>query len=85
MRKQGPTLAGVIRGDLPLAKYIFRDGRKRRLIKQLQENGWPIFDLAGRRCAFPDDLDAAIAEVRPANKRQRKPERTAVPAKTASV
>jgi hypothetical protein len=62
MRKQGRTLEGVIRGDLPLAQYIFRDGRKRRLIKPLQEEGWPIFDLAGRRCAFPADLDVAMRE-----------------------
>lgn len=67
-KKQGPSLQGVIRGDLPLAQYIFGDPGKRRLIKQLQEDGWPIFDLAGRRCGFPADLDDAMREVRPAKR-----------------
>ena len=52
------TLKGLIRGDAPLARAIFNDERKRRLIQKLQEDGWPIFDLAGKRCAFPADLAA---------------------------
>jgi len=52
------TLEDVIRGDVPLARAIFNDPRKRRLIPRLQEDGWPIFDLAGKRCAFPADLAA---------------------------
>jgi len=47
------SLKDLIRGDVPLARAIFNDGRKRRLIPQLQADGWPIFDLAGKRCAFP--------------------------------
>ena len=54
----GSTLKDLIRGDLPLARAIFDDGRKRRLIPKLQRDGWPIFDLAGKRCAFPADLAA---------------------------
>jgi hypothetical protein len=54
----GSTLEDVIRGDVPLARAIFKDPRKRRLIPQLQRDGWPIFDLAGKRCAFPADLAA---------------------------
>jgi hypothetical protein len=56
--QMGSTLKDLIRGDLPLARAIFDDPRKRRLIPQLQRDGWPIFDLAGKRCAFPADLAA---------------------------
>jgi len=52
------TLKDLIRGDLPLARAIFNDPRKRRLIPRLQRDGWPIFDVAGKRCAFPADLAA---------------------------
>ena len=54
----GSTLKDLIRGDVPLARAIFNDPRKRRLILQLQRDGWPIFDLAGKRAAFPADLAA---------------------------
>jgi hypothetical protein len=56
----GSTLKDLIRGDVPLARAIFDDERKRRLIPKLQEQGWPIFDLAGKRCAFPADLAAHV-------------------------
>jgi hypothetical protein len=56
----GSTLKDMIRGDLPLARVIFNDPRKRRLIPKLQEDGWPIFDVAGKRCAFPADLAAHV-------------------------
>jgi hypothetical protein len=56
----GSTLKDLIRGDLPLARAIFNDGRKRRLIPKLQRDGWPIFEIAGKRCAFPDDLAAHV-------------------------
>jgi hypothetical protein len=54
--KMGSTLKDLIRGDLPLARAIFNDPRKRRLIPKLQRDGWPIFEIAGKRCAFPADL-----------------------------
>ena len=54
------TLKDLIRGDLPLARAIFNDPRKRRLIPKLQRDGWPIFDVAGKRCAFPADLAAHV-------------------------
>jgi hypothetical protein len=54
----GSSLRDLIRGDLPLARAIFNDGRKRRLIPKLQRDGWPIFEIAGKRCAFPADLAA---------------------------
>jgi hypothetical protein len=54
----GSTLKDLIRGDLPLARAIFNDGRKRRLIPKLQRDGWPMFEIAGKRCAFPADLAA---------------------------
>jgi hypothetical protein len=52
------SLKGLIRGDVPLARAIFNDERKRRLIPKLQEEGWPIFDCAGKRSGFPADLAA---------------------------
>jgi hypothetical protein len=67
MSKQGEsapsTFKDLIRGDVRLARKIFRNPRKRRLIKQLQKDGWPIFDLAGKRCAFPADLEATMRAV----------------------
>jgi hypothetical protein len=71
----GSTLKDVIRGDLPLARVIFRDPRKRRLIPKLQREGWPIFDLAGKRCAFPADLAAHVRKAtrsRPAPRKAAK-------------
>jgi hypothetical protein len=62
----GSTLKDLIRGDLPLARAIFNDPRKRRLIPKLQQDGWPIFEIAGKRCAFPADL---VAHVRKATRR----------------
>jgi hypothetical protein len=53
---------GLIRGDIPLARYIFRDARQRRLIPRLAGEGWPIFEVCGKRAARPADLDAVIAE-----------------------
>jgi hypothetical protein len=61
-KRSARTLEGIIRGDQPLADYIFKDGRKRRLIKQLQEEGWPIYDIAGKRCGLPDELDSMVAK-----------------------
>jgi hypothetical protein len=56
--QMGSTLKDLIRGAVPLARVIFDDPSKRRLIPKLQEDGWPIFDLAGKPCAFPADLAA---------------------------
>ena len=54
----GRTLKGLVRGDAPLARFIFNDESKRRLIPQLQKDGWPIFDVAGKRAGLPDELTA---------------------------
>src|SRR5215467_12042172 len=56
----GSTLKDLIRGAVPLARAIFNDPRKRRLIPRLQRDGWPIFEIAGKRCAFPADLAAHV-------------------------
>ena len=69
------SLKDLIRGDVPLARAIFNDERKRRLIPQLQRDGWPIFDLAGKRCGFPADLAAAAARARKAAQSRLKPRR----------
>ena len=66
------SLEGVIRGDVPLARRIFGDPRKRRLIPQLAKDGWPIFELAGKRCPFPAALEAAIVRARKAARKLRK-------------
>jgi hypothetical protein len=79
MAKRGESapgaFEGLIRGDQALARFIFHDARKRRLVKQLQQEGWPIFDLAGKRCAFPADLGAAmrkaVSQARPPSRRHR--------------
>jgi hypothetical protein len=57
------SLKNLIRGDMPLARAIFNNGEKRRLIAGLQADGWPIFEIAGKRCAFPDDLAAHARKV----------------------
>src|SRR4029453_18181821 len=56
-------LKEIICGDVPLARRIFGDSRKRRLIPQLVEDGWPIFNPAGKPCPSPADLDHHIASV----------------------
>jgi hypothetical protein len=63
-RKAGArgTFAGLIRGDLPIARRL-GDPRMRRIIPQLKDEGWPIFELAGKRCALAADLDAMVHEV----------------------
>jgi hypothetical protein len=63
MAKRSPrTFEGMIRGDQPLARHIFNDPRKRRLIPQLQKEGWPIYDVAGKRSGFPAELNVMIAK-----------------------
>ena len=48
----GSTFKDLIRGAVPLARVIFDDPRKRRLIPQLQRDGWPIFEIAGSHARF---------------------------------
>jgi hypothetical protein len=49
----------LVRGDVPLARAIFNDPNKRRLITQLQDAGWPIFLVGKKRAAWSDQLEAA--------------------------
>jgi hypothetical protein len=56
------TLGGMLRGDAPIARHVFHDERKRRLVRLLQEEGWPIYGVAGKRSAFPDDLDRMMGK-----------------------
>jgi hypothetical protein len=51
-----PPFKALIRGDVPLARVIFGDPDKRRLVPQLQAEGWPIFELAGKRCGYEAEL-----------------------------
>jgi hypothetical protein len=62
----------LVRGDVPLARAIFNDPNKRRLITQLQDAGWPIFLVGKKRAAWSDQLEAACARrLAPPNKRKR--------------
>jgi hypothetical protein len=63
------SLENMIRGAVPLARRIFRDPKKRRLIPQLVDDGWPIIEVAGKPCAFPSELDRHIAQMRKAARR----------------
>jgi hypothetical protein len=63
------SLEKMIRGAVPLARKIFRDPKKRRLIPQLVEDGWPIIEVAGKYSAFPTDIDRHIAQIRRAARR----------------
>ena len=68
----------ILRGDPAIARYIFGDERKRRRVKGLQEAGWPIFDLAGKRNAFPRALDEEMRRaVRTGQRRRRQREAAA--------
>lgn len=55
------TLADAIIGDSALARFIFKDERKRRRIPKLKAEGWPIYEIGnGKRAAFPDELRAYV-------------------------
>jgi len=58
------NLKGMIRGAVPLARHIFGDESKRKLIPELQKAGWPIITVAGKPAGFGQDLDAKAAAVR---------------------
>ena len=64
------SLKDLIRGDVALARAIFGDERKRRLIPKLQEEGWPFFSIGRKRCAFPADLAAYARKTRASFARQ---------------
>ena len=51
-------LKNLVRGDVGLARAIFGDASKRKLIPRLQQEGWPIWTLANKRCAYPAELRA---------------------------
>ena len=66
-----PPLKDLVRGDVPLARLIFGDPAKRKLIAGLQADGWPIFDLAGKRCGFAHQIDAKIASTLKAGQKRK--------------
>jgi hypothetical protein len=76
------VLKGLIRGAVPLARRIFNDPTKRRLIPELRREGWPIFDVAGKPSGIDTQLDAharKIAQRRARRQRRSKTTDTAVP------
>jgi hypothetical protein len=60
---RNPMTQGMIIGDAPLARFICKDERQRKRIAQLQRDGWPIFDFAGKRAGFADQLAAHMAKL----------------------
>jgi hypothetical protein len=70
-------LRDIVRGDVPLAREIFGDTKKRRLIVRLQRDGWPIFDVAGKRCGHPVELRAYARRVQQQRHRRAAREITA--------
>jgi hypothetical protein len=57
----------LIIGDIPIAEFLFRDRRKRRLVRRLMGE-LPIFELGGKRVARRSRLSAAIIERERANR-----------------
>jgi hypothetical protein len=47
---------GLIRGDARISRFLFGSPSKRRSVEKLKEDGWPIFDCAGKNTARPDSL-----------------------------
>jgi hypothetical protein len=47
-------------GDVPIARFVFGDAAKRKLIPRLMGE-LPIFELLGKRAARRSQLSAAIA------------------------
>jgi hypothetical protein len=66
-------LADVLWGDVRIARYLFNDPRKRRLVPKLKAEGWPIFDLAGKNAALPSELSAEARVRFKLKSRGRKP------------
>jgi hypothetical protein len=47
---------GLLIGDAPIARFMFGTPAKRKKVKELKEEGWPIFEVAGKNAARPDSL-----------------------------
>ena len=43
-------------GDAPIARFVFGSEGKRRKVPKLKEEGWPIFEIAGKNAARPSSL-----------------------------
>jgi hypothetical protein len=52
---KGDGLA-LLLGDAPIARFIFGTEAKRRKVPKLKEEGWPIFEVAGKNAARADSL-----------------------------
>lgn len=52
----------LLLGDAPISRFIFGTAAKRRKVPQLREDGWPIFDCAGKNAARPSSLRAEAAK-----------------------
>ena len=49
-------------GDAPIARFVFGTEAKRRKVPQLKQDGWPIFDCAGKNAARPSSLRDEVAK-----------------------
>jgi hypothetical protein len=47
-------------GDSAISRCLTGTEAVRRQVKKLKEQGWPIFDFAGKRAARPSELRAEI-------------------------
>jgi hypothetical protein len=52
----------LILGDAPISRFMFGTSAKRRKVPQLREDGWPIFDCAGKNAARPSSLRDEVAK-----------------------
>ena len=53
MAERAENFGRILRGDQAIARYIFCDARKRRLVKGLQKAGWAISISQESAALFP--------------------------------
>jgi hypothetical protein len=59
---EGEDGLGLIRGDTRISRFLFGSASKRRSVEKLKQDGWPIFDCAGKNAARPDSLRDEVAK-----------------------
>jgi hypothetical protein len=59
---EGDDGLDLILGDAPISRFIFGTPAKRWKVPQLKQDGWPIFDCAGKNAARPSSLRDEVAK-----------------------